>query len=730
MTGDSFPARLAGQFAVCACAMHLGHACADSNAASGDTAQLEEVVVTAEKRSESLSKTPVAVTALSQEALDSQGVTGVEGLNGMVPNLSVSIGAGEPRPDFTIRGITSSNLTELGNPAIAFYVDGVYVSRPVGISQTLYDDDRIEVLRGPQGTLYGKSATSGSINVITAQPTMEYFYGQADASYGNYEDVTLRGMLNMPVSSTLAARISVISEHNDGYQGTDGTTTQRQDLTDQKGGRISALWKPADNLSWFMEYDYFRDTGVPSYAVELTAPAASGLSVWNRPISAPSYTDDTQSSYRTRLDWALNDSVSVAYVGGYSNLDRSSGLSTDRISPVTGSWTFPTIATDYNYSHEFDLQIGQGGSLHGLIGAFLFHELSNGDFILNMPPADLTLHYAAPDVDQSSRAVFAQTTYDLSERLHLTGGVRFTDDYESTEGFITYVCPLGTTLAQAPAICLAANNSRSGSWNKATWRTAVDYQASQNNFSYASISTGYKPGGFGDLGTPAYEPETVTNFEVGLKSRLFGGTVSLDNALFYMDYSNLQVSTPQPNAATGEISLVTENAAKATIYGLESEYEWLITRNDRFSGYIALLNATYNKYIGGADNYLTAATTQPVDLSGKHLIMTPAVSQRIGFEHTFDLAHGATLVPAVNLYWQTSMYMRQYNEPVDSQYGYSRTNLTLTYHAPKDRWHVEGAVYNIENRNVLQTVSTNGVGDLSGTFLPPRTYATRIGVNF
>ena len=353
------------------------------------------------------------MTVLGSDLLDAQGVTDVSGLNGLIPNLSVGFGSGEPRPYFTIRGITSSNLTELGNPAIAFHVDNVYVARPVGMSEVLYDIDRIEILRGPQGTLYGKSATSGSINVITTQPVLDEFHGKADISGGNYGAWSTGAMLNIPVSDTFALRVSTIKVRNDGYQGSEGTTKTRQQLTDQYGVRVGALWKPISSLTWYLDYNYFRDTGVPSYSVELTAQAG-GRDPWNRPLSSSGFINEHQSSVRTHLDWSWNDALSVSYIGGYLYLDRSAKEVFDESSPIIGHWTFPNTGYGYNYSHEIDLHFGGSRRFHGLIGALIFHELSAGDTIINAPPT-LTVHFDAPDVQQKSRAAFAQTTFDLTD---------------------------------------------------------------------------------------------------------------------------------------------------------------------------------------------------------------------------------------------------------------------------------------------------------------------------
>ena len=277
--------------------------------------------------------------------------------------------------------------------------------------------------------------------------------------------------------------------------------------------------------------------------------------------------------------------------------------------------------------------------------------------------------------------------------------------------------------------CQTTDNSRAANWRKATWRVALDDQLTPSEFTYLSVSTGYKPGGFGDLGTPAYKPETVASFETGLKSRLLDNRMSLDNSLFYMDYRDLQVSTARLNSVTGELTLATDNAASASIYGFESEYDWRITSTNRLSGYIAALRARYDKYSGASDPFLSAVQTS-VDLSGKRLIKTPSFSQQLTYEHTFTVRGGGTVAPSIGLYWQTAMYLRAYNESIDRQAAYSRTNLTLAYHAPKDQWSLAAFINNVEDRNVLQTVQTYAVGSLAGTYLPPRTYGLRFAIGF
>jgi iron complex outermembrane receptor protein len=692
----------------------------DQSASDG---QLGEIVVTASKRAETLSRVPLAISAMTAAGLEQQGITEVTALSSSVPNLQIaysSTGAAQ----ISIRGISTNNTTELGNSAVAFNINGVYEPRPEGVIQSLYDVDRIEVLRGPQGTLYGRNATAGSINVITAEPTFR-FGGSGDISYGNYNDVLVRGEVNVPVTDTFALRFAGTREVNDGYFNNMGSVPRNYDLTDQYAGRVTALWKPTDKLTWTVEGDDFKNQGTPPLSVFY--PSSDPYSLRNRPVNTPGFLNIDMWAVRSRLNYQINNNWSVAYVAGYGHLQGSQQMDTDGTTANLASTYYER--NESSYSHEVDLEYNSD-RIKFILGGIFFRE---DPHILLGSSANgtTTTQFYDQTIFQQSKAVFSQVTYSITPKLRLTGGVRYTDDNAQRALQNNWSCPYGTPLvppgppSSAHCVQISHITGQNQSWDNFSYKVGADYDLTDNTLGYATISTGYKAGGLGNNIVPNFGPEHVTNYEIGAKSRLFSNTLQVNASLFYMDYQDLQVTSLVTIPATGSQLAGTVNAAKASIKGAELETIWAPTRDDRISGYLALTDARYDRFTNAIDS-LTGKTN--VDLTGRPLELAPSVSWRASYQHIFHIGD-ATLTPQVAVYGQDSMYLRFIDAPVDLQKGYTKTDMLLTYTAPSGHWTLEGFVHNLENNNIA---SGENVVDsrITRYYQPPRTYGIRAGVKF
>jgi hypothetical protein len=374
-----------------------------------EPAKLEEVVVTASKRQELLSKTPIAVSAITARSLDQQGITSTAGLTASVPNLQMST-QGQGSLVISIRGISSNNVTELGNPAVAFHIDGVYEPRPEGINQFLADIDRIEVLRGPQGTLYGRNATAGSINVLTATPEQK-FAARADISYGNYDDLLTRGVLNIPVIGGLALRLALFREKNDGYTDTHNSVVRNYNLMDEYGGRLTALWSGLDNFKWKLSIDDFRNNGTPPLGI----PYPHRGSIWDATVNTPGNIDDSVLAVRSRMDWNIATDWSLAYIAGYGRINND--LLTDSDGTATINRSAHYTRHEEHYSHELDLQY-DSNNIKGLLGLFYFDEQPHTILLSSANATGTqTLQFYDLTIEQKSKAAFGQLTYALTDRL-------------------------------------------------------------------------------------------------------------------------------------------------------------------------------------------------------------------------------------------------------------------------------------------------------------------------
>lgn len=712
----------------------------DTNTSSSKatSTQLQEVVVTAEKRQESLTKAPLAVTALSQQQLTEAGVEGLQSITSTAPDVEVRTAAIANAIQVTIRGITNTDFNEAANPAVATYVDGVYVGRGEGLAGDFYDLARVEVLRGPQGTLYGLNSTGGNVNIITAGPE-NAFDAAADISYGNYGDVQTHGMVNIPVSDTLAIRGAFVVHRNNGYFNTEGTTAQNYEAADDYGERLTGLWTPTNTLKWRLSVSNFVSNGTPALSIA-TGPdgkPVDGLPVFDRLVSD----NPEQTSYisnllvRSKLDWQTSDTTSLTYIAGYQNVKSTPQTV---IGTVAGVYT---QRPSQNYSHEIDFNLDLQ-RFHNILGATYFHQnyLEQGSIDFFTTNTAFQTHAA---IETRAWGAFDQATYSFTDSLRVIAGVRDSSESIDANGARQIYCPLTlyppsvkpldtlTGFFFGPGCSEAATagngtGQSGGSWSHVDWKAGLQYDVSDSVASYLTVTTGFKSGGL-NLGAHlapselTFLPETVTNYELGIKTRLLDDRLSLNTALFYEDYRNIQVT----QVDVVDLADVTNNAAKARIYGLETEWAWRLTAADRLSGFLNYLNARYTDYKNAVDQ-LTGDIVP--DLSGHHLPHSPPFSARLQYSHDFTLSNGGTLTPMVATYWQQTSYLREFNFAIDRVPGYTKTDAALTYENPTGNWTMAAYVNNAENNTIRNGSFT--FFQYFSDYDPPRTYGVRVAYKY
>jgi outer membrane receptor protein involved in Fe transport len=423
-----------------------------------DSAQLEEVVVTAQKRQETVNNTPLAVTALGMTQLQDAGVNTVSELTASVPDLQIHTQGIVDFVGITIRGVSNLSSIREGNPAVSTYIDGIYVDPPVGFSNDLYDLERVEVLRGPQGTLYGRNATGGNVNIITADPKTS-FDSSFDMSYGNYNDVTAHAMVNVPVSDTLAVRAAFMEHRSDGYFSTEGTTHQNYGAADDTGLRLTGLWTPTERFKWRLSFDGYQSNGTTGASIETGANGmpVNGLS----PYHQPAYPDPEPDNYirnaavRSRMDLRLTDNLSLAYITGYQHVRWSFiyGSLGQPGAPVTPPATGASVQNEATtQGHEVDLS-WDSEKLKNVLGGTYFGEnlsyLSQNEII---PSNYVSRSLSDRGADKASWGVFDQATWSPITALRLTGGVRYSHDHQSQPQYQTLTCATVPTLEEVPLL--------------------------------------------------------------------------------------------------------------------------------------------------------------------------------------------------------------------------------------------------------------------------------------
>jgi iron complex outermembrane receptor protein len=681
----------------------LGSAGAQT-ADAGDA--LAEIVVTAQKRAENVQTVPISVTAVSGEDLRKQGVVDILALANVAPGVQVSTGV--LGPQINIRGVTSTNSTEVGDPAVAFHVDGVYDGRPRSASGTFYDVDRIEVLRGPQGTLYGRNATAGSVNVITNKPK-SIFEASAEVETGNYGLISTTGVLNVPLAPWAAFRAAVQTYKHDGYTNNEPSPDANDD--DIRSGRIHLLLTPADSLAVLFSGDIFRNTGV---GIQLRPLPFNG-DPFTFPIDNAAgnpHNDQKQNGGSVTVNWGLG-AATVTYIGAYRNdeLDSTGPSST---SPV------PVNVALYQDQQSHELRVaGETSALKWLGGVFYYDEHQTVNVAI--PQGADILGFIQNPVKSASKALFTQETYSLLPDLRLTGGLRYSKDTKSRTGGVFFDG------------VLVSPNIAADSWSAVNYRAAVDWDVTRSSLLYGSVTTGYKAGGYMDGVPPnAYGPEHLTAYEVGSKNRFLDNRLQLNLASYYYDYRDYQVSYTGllfPDDPNGPIITRTTNAKKAVNYGAEGELLFALTNHDRVNANVSWLHATYeNLQLQFVDLFGRS------DYSGNRMVGAPDFSANLGYEHTWSLGGAGDLTARGQVQYIGNQDLDYRNFPLTRQGGFATTNTNLIYTSTDERWRVELWARNLGNKAYLVAAgpNTSPADPTTGTGVlgTPRTYGVRLSVRY
>jgi iron complex outermembrane recepter protein len=757
---------------------------------------IAEVFVTATKRSTSLQRTPVAVTALNSAALDDAHVQTIQDVVNLVPGFQATSQGDHGVITMTLRGVgNDSAKTEYADPEVASFVDGIYSPRPEGATALLFDLDSVEVLRGPQGTLWGRNSSVGAVNMQTAKPEINSTAGSFEGGYGSYNRVGARGAFNIPVSDTLALRFAFVHEQHDGYvkyQAAPNPTLAEQhavadpviaaynaahpqnpvafqplnsalfvqngpryNAQDQSAVRLSALYAPNKGLKWNISYEKYLDRGTAG--MNLMQTPRAGQDFWSALVDTAPMVHRDANSVRSRIDYAINDGMSLAYIAGYSTFSGSSAYDQDGGASVPTSFTTgATYQADNvvwshykNYSHELELQSTGKREVDWLLGLYYANE-DNG-IRFDIPIMNGTQQgtvgwqgsFIQPKETVDSKAVFGQATWNAGDSLHLTAGLRYTSDERKNIGGTNngWSDPLAPQIPVNPSINPLAPGSgfstyqhNDGVYNghKMTGLARIGYDIDRSNMIYASISTGYKSGGLQDGGVP-YGAETLTNYEIGTKSTFLGGAVRMNNALYYEKFKGFQFSAPVTNP-DGSHSLSTFNAEGAKIYGFESELAAKLTKEDKIQVTAAFTHAELGKLIGGSNDYSLpdcpiTGISHCLDVTGNTMPHSPRFSAQVLYQHSFALADGV-LVPRISAHYETASWLSVFNlgEP-DRQKSYTRTDIGLRYDSNKS-WYVDAFVRNVEDGKI-KTNAQNGFGGVwQAQYLAPRTFGFNVGKTF
>lgn len=763
----------------------------------------DEIIVTANKRSENILKVPAAISVVGGADLKTVGVNNVTDLQNLVPGLN--IGTGGFGTNIAIRGVTSTDQTSKGELGIAYNVDGAFVGRGQQQGLAYFDIDRVEVLRGPQGTLYGRSSTGGAINVITKKPVLGAFEGYGRLEYGNYDAKRAEGAINIPINDAIAIRVAGNINRRDGFlkpQGftivdtnavppnlsytfTPGSQKAKGDQSDETG-RISLIVQPSEDLTFTGVVTIGHQGGVGGGTALLDSLNAGGSTQFNILANpAPAFVDADFQNYLGTVN-AKFGNVQLDVVGSrqhfeinnqntstYNPLVNATGAGPSPVFPGASAFAVGNyqgnISTDQIEARFSNVD---SGTLDYVIGAnYYFEKIRESDHQWNAPVGTFantdTWQNGIDPVNTTSHrsyGFFAQGTYHFSPELGLVAGARYTRD--ATKRIGTFAVPFFNPAAGSPFNpasawldpngqpcrypndCIGSPNNGSSSNSKFTWRLGLNYQFTPSDLLFASVSTGYKAGGFNDFdpttgAAKSYGPESLIAYEIGYKGKpLPGLTFSTD--LFYYNYSEQQFNSLVFFGPGGTPPGVLFTAiGKSKIYGWENELSYQAGRNTTISG---------NFTVGGSK--VTELSTgrnsgSQFDYSGQPIDRSPKFTATGVFNHAFELGGGEELRLRGLIKYSSSYLLTDLSNVVQfRQNAYTRSDASITYAMPGDRITVQAFVENIENKLQKTSGPNNYVGTYGGTagnFVPtaqvvsnslnfgvntPRFYGIRLGVKF
>jgi len=708
-----------------------------------DSLALEEVVVTATRQLETLDKTAAAITAVTSEALGPGGIQNIRDLAVAVPNLSVGDQFGVNRT--FIRGIGMTSIDLGADGAVAFLQDGSMIARPSQQLTGFYDLEQVEVLRGPQGTLYGRGATAGVVNMITKKPT-DQLDGYVRLTGGNYSAYTIEGALGGPLlGETLEGRIAGKIDKRNGY-GTNLFTGKDIDDLDSQAVRGSLRWKASDSVTvdligdYFKEDDYnyafhyFGTTVVPEDSLPhnllggrtiFDYAAAKGKKPDLRNIvSDQNPINDREGKSGTGIvDWQISDDWSLKSVTAWRKFDRFLRDDLDS-SDVDMFGQNNYIENSESWSEDITVQ-GKTGSVDWLFGANWFTEDLHGEVLV--PLTNLGLLFGLPadffdngnywqngDVNIDAWGAFAQARWNISDRWALTGGLRY--NYEKRKG---------TGFFEFDALGVNVPTDREKDWNRVTPKLLVEFKPTENSLLYAQYTEGFKSGviNVGSL-NEVIDPEYVDAYEVGYKTLFAEGRASLRAAAFYYDYTDLQVGF------VNEQSVVeTVNAASAEIKGVELEITSRLTEDltVEFSG--TYLDAEYTDFVTG--DYRQGFAL--VQLKGNALQNAPEYTLRAAFDYKHPVSDSGAVVARIEGSYQDKVYFTEFNNDDAVQPAYGLLNLMAGYEGGDGKWSVTGWVRNATDEFVISNniITAPLYGSIRvGSMLPPRTYGLTVAYNF
>jgi len=756
-----------------------------AQAQQGDDNLLEEITITAQRREESLQKSSLAIEVMSAEALQKAGVTQASDITAMTPG--VQIGGGGPQPQVYIRGIGDYGANSVSNPAIAFNLDGVYVARSQAIAGNFFDLARMEVLKGPQGTLYGRNASGGAINLIANAPKLGVTEGYAEVGVQNYNGASAEVAINLPLGESIAARVSAQDVSRDGYI-SDGSNDDKH-----QSARVQLLYKPSEQFDARLWYSYTKVTGKgggfvlfdPAGTPEVGRPATPSFDPWtsiaspqaNGIIAGANAALNAQRAFTPPTPWldsfdASRLSQDLEFSNVHAEMNWHMNWATLTVIPAyqsarMGYSVIPALyyatvddqgTPETSYASSMEARLSNNtDQLKWVVGGFYFDEnqhsrstIDNG-FIqrLMIKGSQSTTSYAA----------FGQATYSVSDPFRVILGMRYTREKKEAI-FNRYTLALSADCFVSPICDLDAVPNADGTPGNVTdsafnYRAGVEYDVAPDSMLFMTVATGFKAGGISQANVEPFKPETLTAFTVGSRNRFLDNSLQVNLEGFYYAYKDHQEFVVAVDRG-GKVGAFNLNAGNAKSYGASLDVVWKADRHEQVRVAAEYVQASYDSFDYTQPTFTIApgSTSCPsavdpslgtvnlggpvpspvsrLNCAGNQMIRTPKWSGLAGYTYTFDLSNGSKLDAGFDMNyaasrWLTTAFIANVRAP-----SYTVWNANLTYDTPDGNAQVGLFMHNITDKAVYTGASENTfVGGLVGANIgSPKTYGARLRVKF
>lgn len=695
----------------------------------------QDIIVTAQRRAQSLQDVPVTVTVFSAEQIQDARIQQIGDIVTRTPGLSFdAFPATQPR--LYIRGIGSADRGGGGDPSSAVFLDDIYLGRPPAIAFDAFDVERIEVLKGPQGTLFGRNVVGGAINVITRRPDFQAFDASGEITYGDYDQFDVAGFVNVPFARNEAAiRLSGAYRSHDGYVRNPflGTDVDDQDTLT---GRLQIGAEPSEKFRFNIIFDGTRDRfkGPGNHTLELVPSdqqglydffESQGLGLPYTTAFDPDLTYGSTAGYQNRDTYGVRGEFSydlpfatLIFLGSYRYVDYGTRYDIDGGNPDPTSPGFNQVGiaggddeTSELSSQEVRLASLPDSPINWVLGFYHYYQDVDRTNVFNLDtiafaPIELTEIYSSRGkVD--SVAVFGDATIPITDNLKILGGIRYTKDKKTWAVRNTD----GNVVIRADDMFDV--NARA-SFDAITYRAGVEFRPAPRHLVYATVSRGFKSGGFQE--TPAsaadavdpYEPEKAVQYEIGQKSRFFNGKVVWNNTLYYLDYTDLQT-----RQLVGGLTVVS-NAGKATIKGYETQFDLAAFDGFQLSIAYAYTDAKFDKFFQGEENF-----------AGNVINGAPKHKVTVSPSYTYELPTGIAFTLAADYRHTSKIFDDNSNLPpeIRKPTDYLDARLIVRNIADHFSLSIWGKNLTDERERTFQGVF---LGANFGAFSPPRTYGVTL----